>query len=100
VASTHGDNDRLELEFKNPQQINHVVIMEDISRGERILKYVVEYVTEGETWRKLCMGQSVGHKRIQQFDTVRTSGIRLRVTKAKADPHIRRLAVHLVTETG
>jgi alpha-L-fucosidase len=71
--------------------------MEDITHGERILEYVVECLVEGGSWQPLCSGECVGHKRIQPFDTVMTTGIRLRATRTKATPHVRRLAVHFVT---
>ncbi len=98
VASISGEGDVVELEIGSPREVDHVSIMEDIRHGERILEYVVECLGEGDTWRKLCTGQSVGHKRIEQFDAVSTPRIRLRVTKAKATPHIRRLAVYYRTE--
>ena len=86
VASTSGDGELVALELGRPRRIDHVVIMEDISRGERILEYAVECLAEGGGWRTLCGGQSVGHKRIQRFDTLSTSAIRLRTTKSKAEP--------------
>jgi alpha-L-fucosidase len=94
VASTSGSGTLIDLDLEGSRAVNHVVLMEDISRGERILEYVVEYLAGGETWRTLCAGESIGHKRIQQFDTVLTSRIRLRATKTKAAPHLRRLAAH------
>lgn len=96
VASTHGDGDRVDLKFERPKNINHVIIMEDISRGERILEYVVESLATDGSWKTLCSGQSIGHKRIQTFDAVQTTVIRLRATKIKGEPHVRRLAAHFV----
>ncbi|MBT3193193.1 MAG: hypothetical protein HN341_11620, partial [Verrucomicrobia bacterium] len=98
VTATHGHGDQIELELDGSRRVNHVVIMEDISHGERILEYVVEAVSPDGSWRPLCSGESVGHKRIEQFDAVSTSRIRLRVTKAKAEPRVRRLAAHYVAE--
>ncbi len=77
-----------------PTRIDHVVIMEDIAHGERVREYVVEGLVGGGTWKPLCKGTAIGHKRIEQFDTVQTSKIRLRVTKARATPRIRSLAVY------
>jgi alpha-L-fucosidase len=98
VASTHGHGDQVELELDCTQLVNHVVIMEEISQGERILEYVVEVQTSDGSWQPVCSGECVGHKRIEQFEPVSTSSIRLRITKAKAEPRIRRLAAHFVTE--
>jgi alpha-L-fucosidase len=93
VASISGEGDVIELEIGAPRKVDHVIFMEDIRQGERILEYVVECPGEGDTWRTLCTGQSVGHKRIERFDSVTTPRIRLRVTKAKATPQILRLSV-------
>ncbi len=98
LASTHGHGDQVELELGRPRQVDHVVIMEEISHGERILEYVVEARAADGSWRPICAGSCVGHKRIEQFEPVSTASIRLRITRAKAEPRIRRLAAHFVPE--
>lgn len=96
IASTDGEGTLVDLELKSPQDMNHVVIMEEISLGERVLEYVVEHLTTDGNWQTLCSGECIGHKRIQKFDTVETTKIRLRATKTKATPHIRQLAAYFV----
>lgn len=96
IADTNGEGLLVNLDLKESHKVNHVVIMEDIFFGERILDYVVESLAENGTWNTLCSGESVGHKRIQKFDTVTTSSIRLRATRTKAVPKIRRLAAHFI----
>ena len=96
IASTDGEGVVVDLDLKCSQTVNHVIIMEDIAHGERILEYMVEYLAEDGTWRTLCSGECVGHKRIQKCDTVTTELIRLRATKTKAVPHVRRLAALFV----
>lgn len=39
-------------------------------------------------------GISIGHKRIQQFESLEAAKIRLRITKAAAGPIIRELAIY------
>ncbi|MBN1670128.1 MAG: alpha-L-fucosidase [Kiritimatiellae bacterium] len=97
VASTSGEGDVLELELAGVREIDHVVIMEDIRRGERILQYAVEGLKQDGTWKVLCEGECVGHKRIQALAAVTTPRIRLRCIRAKAKPCVRRLAAYLVT---
>ena len=97
IAETSGKGETVSLKIgKQPTAINHVVIQEDIANGERIRKYVVEANVNGQ-WIAVCDGESVGHKRIQQFDAVTTNEIRLRVVEAIAVPLIKRLAVYHVT---
>lgn len=97
VAKTSGQGKMLELAFKNPVRINHVVMMEEISQGERIRSYVVEGLGENGDWIELCTGESIGHKRIQMFEARLLSKIRLRTITAIAEPNIRALAVYNIT---
>lgn len=97
LASTQGEGELIELPLTDSWRINHIIIMEDIAYGERVLNYAVEGLVQGGTWQPLCSGESIGHKRIQQFETVEAASIRLRITKAKAVPHIRQLAAYIVT---
>ena len=93
VAETHGVGDIVELVLKEPAQIDHVMVMEDIAQGERVREYEVEGLVAGNSWQKLCGGISVGHKRIQQVNRIEVAKIRFRATKAVGLPMIRRLAV-------
>jgi alpha-L-fucosidase len=93
IAETSGTGRTVELKLPQPQEINFVMIMEDIRRGQRIRNYEVDGLVDG-TWKKLCDGESVGHKRIQEFDQTKVSAIRLRVTKDVAGPIISKLAVY------
>ena len=45
-------------------------------------------------WQEVAKGQSVGHKRIEQFAAVEATAVRLRVDKSKAEPQVRKLAAY------
>ena len=92
IAETKGKGETVVLKLGGPTELNHVITMEDIRKGERIREYVVEGLADGE-WRTLAEGMSVGHKRIDYFPTVTVSKVRIRATKSAAKPIIRRLAV-------
>ena len=92
MAVTKGAGAQVELPLPKPAKVDHVHIMERITRGERIREYVVEGQTGGDAWRPLCRGTSVGHKRIEKFTAVEVAKLRLRVTKSKAPPLIREFA--------
>jgi alpha-L-fucosidase len=96
LAETHGEGDAVELALEKPATIDHVIIMERIADGERVREYVVEGMTNGE-WKELCRGISIGHKRIERFEPVEVSRVRLRCTKSVAEPLIRKLAVYNVS---
>ncbi len=57
---------------------------------------MVEGFVRGGTWKPLCKGTSVGHKRIEKFDAVEVAKVRLRTTKSAARPIIRELAAYHV----
>jgi len=92
VAETSGRGDVVELKLAQPTEIEHVILMEEIAEGERIRAFVVEGNVGGQ-WQPLCQAESVGHKRIEHFTPRVVSAVRLRVTKAAAEPLIRRMAV-------
>jgi alpha-L-fucosidase len=97
LARTEGKGATVELTLPRPATIDHVVVMEDIVQGERIREYQIEGMVGADTWRTLCAGQSVGHKRIQQFDPVEVAKVRLRTLQSAAEPLIRALAVYQAT---
>lgn len=98
MPSTQGQGEQIELDLGTPQPINHVIIMEDIAHGERILAYDLEALAPDGSWQPLCSGSCVGHKRIEQFGPITTSRIRLTITQVKAEPRVRHLAAHFVPE--
>jgi alpha-L-fucosidase len=95
LAETSGKGEVVELALKKPTVIDNLVIMEEIAKGERIRAYIVDGMTGGE-WKQLCKGQSVGHKRIERFDPVEVTRVRLRCIEHIAEPLIRKLAVYHV----
>ena len=94
VAETSGSGDELELESEKPIIFDHIVIMEDITSGERIREYVVEGQLDGTGWFELCRGRSVGHKRIESVPPFETTAVRLRCLQSVATPQIRSFALY------
>jgi alpha-L-fucosidase len=94
LAETAGEGASLDLVLPKPGQVDHVTIMEDIARGERVRAYRVEGQTGGEAWKTLCEGTSVGHKRIERFSRVEVAAVRFIATESVGTPAIRKLAVY------
>ncbi len=84
-----------EISFQRPTVINHAIIMEDYRQGERIRSYIIEGFEHG-LWKKLTEGISIGRKKIDYFNNVTVSRVRLRVLQAAASPLIRSFAVYHV----
>ncbi|MDX2442525.1 MAG: alpha-L-fucosidase [Bacteroidales bacterium] len=93
LESIHGDTITLELHER--RNINHVITMEDYRLGHRIREYKIEGFSKG-SWKELWSGQSVGRKKIDYFDELEVSKIRLIVTKFVNEPVIRNLSAYNV----
>ena len=93
IARTNGPGPQLELALGKPTVIDHVITMEDIRYGERVREYVVEGRTS-DGWKPLAAGTMIGRKKIDRFQPVKVSEVRLRVTKHAAPPIIRELAAY------
>jgi alpha-L-fucosidase len=95
LVSTSGSGERITLSLQKRQTINHVIIQEDIRYGEPVRRYTVE-ARVGNGWKTVCEGESIGHKRIQSFDAVECSRVRLIIDSSTAVPRIKNLAVYYV----
>ncbi len=90
ICSISGKGAVLELNLKSSQSLSTVVIMEDISQGERIREYELFGRLNG-AWNLISKGTSVGHKRIERVKGI-YDGIRLTVLKSEGIPVIRKLS--------
>lgn len=93
IASTAGKGKMIELKLsKTPTKVNHIVIQENISIGERIREYRIEAWLNG-SWEIICDGSSIGHKRIHKIPEIETTKIRMNIIKSTAMPQIKELSV-------
>ena len=99
LATTSGKGKLLELKFKESQAVNHVIIQEDIAKGERIRKYVIEGYSGGH-WIILATGESIGNKRIEKFDAVKLSRLRIKIIDSDGLIQIRDFSAYFVEENG
>ena len=93
VKQTSGEGESLEILFKKPVALNHVVLQEDLSKGQRVLSYIIEGYVQNK-WIKLYEGSSVGNKKIDHFNTVVVEKIRVRFLKFKGTPLLKNFAVY------
>ncbi len=92
IVYSQGRGNTLEAMPSAPATIDASYVMEDISQGERIRSYVIEGLIDN-SWHQLAKGTAVGHKKIDRFDPVKVSKVRIRVTHAIGEPIIRKFAV-------
>jgi len=93
LASTFGEGNKLEIKLDKDHPIDHLVLQEDISKGERIRKFTVEALVD-KKWETVFTGSAVGHKLIIPMETVKTNRIRLVVEEAIDTPVIKHFHVY------
>ncbi|MCK0156302.1 alpha-L-fucosidase [Cellulophaga sp. F20128] len=96
LATVAGTENTINMRFNKPTTVNQIVIQEDISKGERVREYRIEGYLKGK-WSLIETGESIGHKRIQKFDTVEVTRLRLRIIKADAEPVIKNFSSYFVS---
>ncbi|MBJ6368780.1 alpha-L-fucosidase [Snuella sedimenti] len=95
LKTVSGTGDKLILKLDTATEINHVIIQEDIKLGERVRAYAVEAFVNGK-WKEVFRGKSIGHKRIEQFESIKVSRLRLRILKRDREPQIKSFSVYNV----
>lgn len=92
VAKTKGKGSEIVLKLKKAQNINHIVLQEDISFGERTRKFEV-LGKKGTEWIMLGEGTCIGHKYILKFESVNLSELKLKITESQDKPLIKNFSV-------
>jgi len=92
LAATSGSGKKLTLKLKGRTKINHIVLQEDISEGERVREFVLEGKAKNG-WQTLFEGSSIGHKFIHAFKDIEVSQIRLTIKESKGEPMIQSFEV-------
>jgi len=97
IAFTSGAGKKNNLKLPERQSINQVVLMENISTGERIRAFVLEGKTK-KGWQIIFEGSCIGHKFIHRFDDLEVSEVRLKIGESRGDPDIRKFSVYWTDE--
>ncbi|MCC6142285.1 MAG: alpha-L-fucosidase, partial [Candidatus Hydrogenedentes bacterium] len=92
IAETSGTGRDFQLDFDMPARVSHVVLQEDIRRGHTVRGFRIEGLLPSGEWKVLARAASVGYKRIESFDPLELSGLRLRITDSVGEPHINSFA--------
>ena len=94
IKTTKGEGNSLEITFSKPTEINHVILQEDLSMGQRVLDFNIDGMNENKQWNTVYNGTSIGHKRICYFNPVTLKIIRVSFTNSKAKPQITNFSVY------
>lgn len=90
-AEISGTGERLVLHFGGPARVDHILLQEDCRFGQRVRAFRLE-ANSGDRWITLNTGSSIGQKRIIPVAPHRCLALRVVVTEAQGEPHIRRFA--------
>lgn len=75
----------IELNLKEMSIFDVLLLQENITVGQRIEKFVLEY-REGNEWKTITSGTTVGYKRLIRFNPVTTNKVRLRILSSRLNP--------------
>ncbi|MBB6130646.1 alpha-L-fucosidase [Mucilaginibacter lappiensis] len=89
IAASHSKLPVQTLKFTGLRTFDHVVTMEDLHDGQKIAKYTIEARINGK-WKTIITGQTIGHKRIDQFAKVTATALRFTVTGSIVKPAVMR----------
>lgn len=93
IATTAGAGEKINLKLPKNQQVNQLVLMEEISNGERIRKFLVEAKTK-QGWKTIFEGSVIGHKFIHQLNAVEASEFRLKILESKGEAQIKEFSIY------
>ena len=93
------------ITFKSPTAFNRFLAEEDIALGQRVKKFSLEALVDGQ-WQPLKDAlveqgdglTTIGHRRIICFPTVTATQLRFTILDSKAEPIIKKLGVYLAPE--
>ena len=93
------------ITFRQPTIFNRFVAEEDIRFGQRVKKFSLDALVNGQ-WQQLKDAlvengdglTTIGHRRIISFPTIKASQLRFTILDSKCDPVIKRTSVYLAPE--
>lgn len=95
VLEGKGKGSIVELSLEPGVVFDHIILMEDIKKGERVREYRVEAQTGG-VWQVLSTGSAIGHKKIDYFEPVSPEKVRLVVVNSVGQPLLKKIALYNV----
>ncbi|XP_030440992.1 alpha-L-fucosidase 1-like [Syzygium oleosum] len=95
----------LHLRFQEKVKFNVLQVQEPIQLGQRVIQFHLDTLNNGEEWRQVINGTTVGYQRLLQFPMLETQELRFVIDKSRGDPLISYLGVYvdsfsILTETS
>lgn len=83
----------IDVDFGEPITFDRAMIQEYIVLGQRVERYAIQ-TWDGDRWRALVHGTTIGYKRLERFEPVTTTKVRLLIRRALACPAISAFGVY------
>lgn len=83
----------LNVQLKNTQVLNYLVLQEYIELGQRVKKFTVE-VNRNGVWHKIADATTIGYKRIIPLNGVKANAVRVSIEDSRACPVISTLEIY------
>ena len=83
----------IEVDLGQPTAFDRSMIQEHIALGQRVEEYAIE-AWDGAAWHEVVSGTTIGYKRLDRFDAVTATKVRLVIRKALACPTISAFGVY------
>ena len=88
-----GNKNTVEMDLNRERTFNVLMLQENITVGQRVEKFVLEYWKNGE-WKKATEGTTIGFKRLLEFPTVIASKVRLRILSSRLKPALSEVGLY------
>ena len=83
----------IELDLNGLVPFNISRVEENIALGQRVQTYRIE-AWDGSQWQTIACGTTIGHKKLDRFETVKASKVRLVIETSRACPTIREVGLY------
>jgi len=83
----------LSFALPKPQRFDMLQLQENITLGQRIESFVLEYKS-GDEWKTAATGTTVGYKRMLKFEPVQAQQVRLRLTSSRLNPTLAAIGLY------
>jgi alpha-L-fucosidase len=83
----------VEVRFDHPVTFDRAMTMEWLEGGQRVRQYLVEIWT-GSGWKTVARAQAIGHKKIDAFEPVTATRVRLNLLSTTDAAQIREFALY------
>lgn len=93
--TTSGNNRTavIEIELRNPAEIDLISLQENITTGQRIEKFTIE-CWDGSSYHQVAQGTTVGYKRLIRFPLTKTQKVRLNIEQSRLNPTLSQLGIY------